>query len=80
MAKAIIKIGYKEYIMSTEDALHIIDLISKAQRYETKYDYETKTKNYHVYDTPMEDKVESLEVLHDDLYRMAKLAGSPTKN
>ena len=80
MAKAIIKIGYKEYIMSTEDALHILDLLSKAERYETTYTSATRSKTYHVYDTPMEDKVESLEIVHDDLYRMAKLAGRPTKN
>ena len=37
------------------------------------------SKTYHVYDTPTEDKVESLEIVHDDLYRVAKLAGKPTK-
>jgi hypothetical protein len=79
MLKAIVKINYKEYIMDTKDALHILDLLSKAERYETKYDHENKTKTYHVYDVLAEDKTEHLEVIHDDLYRMAKLAGRPTK-
>ena len=79
MVKAIVKINYKEYIMDTKDALHILDLINKAERYETKYDHDTKNKTYHVYDVALEDKTEHLEVIHDDLYRMAKLAGKPTK-
>ena len=80
MAKAIVKINYKEYIMDTKDALHILDLLSKAERYETKYDHDTKTKTYHVYDVALEEKIDSLEIVHDDLYRMAKLAGKPTKD
>ena len=79
MAKAIVRVGYREYITSTEDALHILDLLSKAERYETTYASATKSKTYHVYDIPIEDKVESLEIVHDDMYRMAKLAGKPTK-
>jgi len=79
MLKAIVKINYKEYIMDTKDALHILDLLSKAERYETKYDHENKTKTYHVYDVLAEDETEHLEVIHDNLYRMAKLAGRPEK-
>jgi len=79
MVKAIVKINYKEYIMDTKDALHILELMSKAERYEAKYDHENKNKTYHVYDIPSEDKTEHLEIIHDDLYRMAKLAGRPTK-
>lgn len=79
MAKATIMIGYKHYIMDTKDALHILELSNKAERYETTYTSATKTKTYHVYDVPMEDKTDSLEIVHDDLYRMAKLAGRPTK-
>ena len=79
MAKAIVKINYKEYIMNTEDALHILDLLSKAERYETVYASATKSKTYHVYDVSIEDKIDSLEIVHEDLYRMAKLAGKPTK-
>jgi len=79
MARAIVRIGYKEYIMNTADALHILDLLSKAERYEAKYDHENKSKTYHVYDVLAEDKTEHLEIIHDDLYRMAKLAGRPTK-
>jgi len=79
MARAIVRIGYKDYIMNTADALHILDLLSKAERYETTYASATKSKTYHVYDVPTEDKIDSLEIVHDDLYRMAKLAGRPTK-
>ena len=79
MAKAIIRIGYKDYIMNTQDALHILDLINKAERYETTYTPNTRNKTYHVYDTPMEDKTDNLEIVHDDLYRMAKLAGRPIR-
>ena len=79
MLKAIVRVNYKEYIMDTKDALHILDLLSKAERYETKYASATKSKTYHVYDVALEEKTEHLEVVHDDLYRMAKLAGKPNK-
>jgi len=79
MAKAILKLNYREYVMPTEDALHILDLISKAERYETTYARDSRTKTYHVYDIPLEEKTENLEIVADDLYRMAKLAGRPTK-
>ena len=80
MAKAILKLNYKEYVMTPEDALHILNLImGKAERYETTYASGSRTKTYHVYDIPLEEKTEHLEIVADDLYRMAKLAGRPTK-
>jgi len=79
MAKAILRLNYKEYVMTPEDALHILDLISKAERYETTYASDSGTKTYHVYDIPLGEKTEHLEIVADDLYRMAKLAGRPIK-
>ena len=79
MAKAILKLNYKEYVMTPEDALHILNLMGKAERYETTYASDSRTKTYHVYDIPLEEKTEHLEIVADDLYRMAKLAGRPTK-
>jgi hypothetical protein len=35
--KAIIKLGYKDYVLNVEDAVKIMELLENAERYETQY-------------------------------------------
>jgi len=75
VSKAIISFGYKKYVMSIENAITVVELMSNAERYESKY----KSKDqggttYHIWE---EDDIEPKEfqVLSDNSYRMAKMAG-----
>jgi len=56
-----------------------LELLEKAEAYEEKWrKNEDGGTTYHVY--PLDpEKVPSLKLVSDDLYRMAKLAGKPDK-
>ena len=75
MSKAIIAFGYNKYVLSIEDAITIVELMSNAERYASKYKgTEQGGTTYHVWD---DDDIapKEFQVLSDNLYRMAKLAG-----
>lgn len=78
MSKVKLRFDYKEYLVDVADALTVIDILNKADCYETKYDKDTG-RSYFVFPQLPEDKLRSLDLVPDDLYRMAKLAGRPTK-
>jgi hypothetical protein len=75
MPKAIIQMGYTKYVVAAEDALKIMDIITGAERFEAKWHKEEEGgTTYHVWDNDT-TALESLEIIPDNLYRMAKLAG-----
>ena len=78
MSKVKLRFDYKEYLVDVADALTVIDILNKADFYETKYDKDTG-RSYFVFPQLPGDKLRSLDLMPDDLYRMAKLAGRPTK-
>ena len=77
--KAIIKLGYKDYVLNVEDAVKIMELLENAERYETQYyraeESETGESyhSHHIYDEIEDDR--ALQLLSDKTYRIAKLAG-----
>jgi hypothetical protein len=77
MARAVINVGYKDYILDAKDALTVLELLANAERYEQKYS--PKTTTYHVYEQESDNGISQLKIIHDNLYRMAKLAGRPEK-
>jgi len=79
--KAVIQLGYREYVMEAKDALAILEAISTAERYETKWRKEEDGgTSYHVWtDTPARDG-NTLRLISDDQYRIAKLAGEPPRD
>lgn len=81
--KATLRMGYKTYVLDAEDALQIISILDeKAEQYEEQYhrgtDSEESFNTHHVWDN--EDKCTSLELMPSSTYRLAKLAGKPTKD
>lgn len=79
MTKAILQFGYKKYILDAKDALAIIDMFSKAERFESKYrSKEDGGTTYHVWGDDAA-RITSMELMPDNLYRMAKLAGQPSE-
>ena len=83
MSKAVVRLGYHEYVLSLSDAGKIVELIATAERFERVYVPADKTKEsyytYHVYDQDAAGKFNSIEFMTEDMYRMAKLAGKPEK-
>ncbi len=74
--RAILKFEYTDYVVSMEDALRIMDILEKAERYESKYQNLSDGRAHHVWEEVIPE-VRSLTLLPDNLYRAAKLLGKP---
>jgi hypothetical protein len=83
--KAVIRVGYKAYIVPAKVGVKILTLLEAAERWEDKYhsstDQEPAHHTYHVfYDEEKRVPTSSgLELVTDELYQMARLAGKPQK-
>jgi len=78
MVKAVITVGYKDYILDAKDALTVLEVLANAERFEQRFSAGTTT--YHVYEQEPDNGIsELLKIIRDNLYRMAKLAGRPEK-
>ena len=71
----VISFGYGEYVMSPKDALVVMEILQKSEKYESKY-VSGGENTHHVY--PNSETL-TAKLISDDLYRMAKLAGKPEK-
>jgi hypothetical protein len=82
MSKAIVRIGYNDYVVDVSDAVKIMEIMSKAQHYKIKRDYGTTptSSSYHVWDQEMDADSINVQLLPDAVYRVAKLAGKPKDN
>ena len=80
--KAIVQVGYDEYVMEARDALMVISLLAKAERYKRVWTKEEDggTTHYVFPQKADESSKRSLTLLPDNLYRIAKLAGEPDKS
>ena len=79
--KAVIQLGYREYIMEAKDALAILEIVATAERYATKYkNAEQGGTSYHVWTDATARDGNTLRLISDDHYRIAKLAGEPPKD
>jgi hypothetical protein len=81
MSKVVIEIGYKKYIVNADDAIKMAAMLSSAEMYEMTYakDHKGDTMTMH-YVYPQEDMRWHIEIMPDNVYRMAKLAGKPVQD
>lgn len=80
MTKAIIRFGYDQYVVDVHDAITMHEIMAKAECF--KRDYRSKDNGgplYYVWEQDMDNEARSFEIMPDNLYRMAKLAGKPEK-
>jgi hypothetical protein len=78
MTKAIIRIGYDEFVVEARDALTIHEILGKAEHYHKKYrSRDDGGPLFYVWEQDASTDMRSFEVVPDNLYRMAKLAGKP---
>lgn len=78
MTKAIVSIGYDNYVFDLKDALVVAELLGKAERYEEKY-VSLGPNTHHVYASDSHI-LGHIKLMSTDLYNMAKLAGKPEKS
>ena len=80
----IVTIGYQDYALPTKDAITLLELLSKAERYEDRYVSKDAKENtmgeaYHTFHVYENDTVFNAKVIPNEKYRMAKLAGKPER-
>ena len=71
----VVSLSYGELVMPTEDAVQLLKILERAERYQDKYRAEDEGgTTRHVFPN---DNTYHAKMISDDLYRMAKLAGKP---
>jgi hypothetical protein len=76
--KMVVKIGWNmNLVLPIKDAIALMELLSMAEVYESKYDSETKATTHYVYSMTPDDKSINAVMMGADLYNVAKLAGKP---
>ena len=76
--------SYKQFVINTEDALKVLELLKDAERYEAVYHSSTPTKESHttahVYPHDDDDELVTFRHITNAQYALAKIAGKPVKD
>ena len=81
MSKALIRVGYNDYVMDISDAVTMMEIMSKAENYKVKNDYKAtpSTTAYYIWDQESNNRDGvTISLLPDAVYRVARLAGKPS--
>ena len=84
--KAVISLGYRDYVMEAEDALALLQVIARGERYQTKWRKEEEGgTSYYIWTESEQpgnhgNNIGDLRLISDDHDRIAKLAGAPPKD
>jgi len=80
MSKAIVRVGYEDYVVDADKALAVVEALAGAERYESKYhsalDGVSAHYTHHVYDVEVEKKFD-IQVISPKFYLLCKMAGKP---
>ena len=80
MKKAIVKIGYTDFVLDTAKALTMLELLADAEIYEEKWHkQEEGGTTYHIYPQDTNEGIRHLKVIPQAFYQMARMAGKPEK-
>ena len=77
MTKAIISFGYTDYVLDVKDAVAVVEIISKAEVYSSKYK-SGQENTHHIYSNEKKE-LASMKLITEGFYNMCKLAGKPTE-
>jgi hypothetical protein len=76
--KAVISFEYKYYVMDAQKALQFVQLLEGMERYDSKFNKDTNSYNFYVYEEEAET-ISEIKLISDHQYRVAKAAGRPEK-
>jgi hypothetical protein len=80
MSKAIVTIGFENFVVDGKDALTLLDILKSAELYEECWrKAEDGGATHHVYQQDTFGRSRRMYLLSESEYKMAKLAGKPTK-
>lgn len=75
--KAIVEVGYKKYVMDAKEALTLLEMLGKAEMYETKWSQ--GSSSHYIYPQDQSEFIRELRIMPQALYNIAKLAGKPER-
>jgi hypothetical protein len=75
MTKVIMSFGYNECVLDLADAVTVMEIMTKAEKYKAKYTSGDYT--YHVWTDEGSVPSMTIKPIGENLYRTAKLAGEP---
>lgn len=70
----IVSMPYGEIVLPTEDAVTLMKIFEKAEKYRNKYNSGSTKSTHHIF--PLEDQL-SMRMITNETYQMYKLAGKP---
>lgn len=80
MSKVVVEMGYKSFIMDTNDGVALMEVLGRAEIYEEKYHREEENNpshyTYHVYPMEVRSGI-AMRLMSDELYKLYKIAGKP---
>lgn len=74
MTKAVIRLGYTDYVVELEEAVAITNALANAEEFQ-QVGY-GDDRAYYIWREPKADRV-TIQVINDELYRVASMAGKP---
>lgn len=78
MAKALVQLGYGNFVMDAQAALKLTELLAEAELFEEKWrKSEEGGTTYHVYPQDTADSMRIIKIMPNALYQVAKMAGKP---
>ena len=80
MKKAVVQVGYTNFLLDTQKALELLELLADAEIYEEKWrKQEEGGTTYHIFPQITNEGIRQLKVIPHALYHMAKMAGKHEK-
>ena len=81
MAKCVVAIGYKSFVIDADKGVQLLDLLADAEIYEESYNGTGKPTTYHIYENEGGGNGVSIDLrlLPQSFYSVSKLAGKPNK-
>lgn len=81
MSKATVSIGHNDFVLDLSDAVTLMEIMSKAENYKAKTDYNAtpSTTAYYIWEQEVTNRNSvTIQLLPDAVYRVAKMAGKPS--
>ena len=79
MTKVIMSFGYNECVLDIQDAVTIMEIMTKAEKYKVKWRKDDKS-THHVWHDEENMGGMAIKPIGENLYRTAKLAGEPRED
>jgi len=77
MTKVVLSFGYNEYVLDIQDAVTVMGIMTKAEKYKVKWRKENNSTHHVWTDDGESVGGMALKPIGENLYRTAKLAGEP---